>query len=147
MTFDELAKLEVPTSPDCALFLWIVDSHLPEGLDLMAEWGFEYKTIAFTWVKTTIAGDRPAIGMGYWTRKSSEICLLGTCGSPRRQDKGVRQVIMGPRREHSRKPADVRYRIERLVAGPYLEMFAREGVPGWDVWGDETGKFNEGGEI
>ena len=42
-------------------------------------------------------------------------------------------------REHSRKPAEVYARIEQLVDGPYLELFARPPhPPGWDVWGRET---------
>ncbi len=143
MPLRHLQRIPVQTkwaAEDCALFLWVVDSHLDAGLDLIQDWGFDYKTIAFVWVKTTKAGV-PRIGMGYWTRKSVELCLLGTRGKPRRLSKGVRQVIMEPRREHSRKPDEVRRRIEQLVAGPYLEMFARERQPGWDAWGDEVGKF------
>lgn len=125
---------------DCALFMWVVDSHLPDALVLADAWGFEFKTIAFTWVKMTKDGARPRIGMGYWTRKSSEVCLLFTRGKPKRISKAVRQVIMTPRREHSRKP-DIYDRIEFLVGGPYLELFARQAWPGWDSWGNEVGKY------
>lgn len=127
---------------DCALFMWCVDSHLDQGIHLMQLWGFEFKTIAFVWVKTTKAG-LPRMGMGLWTRKMSEICLLGTRGKPRRISKGVRQVIMAQRREHSRKPDEIYSRIEALVVGPYLEMFARQSWPGWDSQGYEKGKFDE----
>lgn len=119
---------------DCALFMWAVDAHLEEAISLMGQWGFQYKTVAFVWVK-------PQIGLGYWTRKEAELCLLGTRGKPARRDKGVRQVIMAPRREHSRKPDEIYGRIEALVSGPYLEMFARQQWPGWDAWGNETDKF------
>jgi N6-adenosine-specific RNA methylase IME4 len=128
-------------APDCALFMWAVDSHLDVAIDLMKVWGFAYKTKAFTWVKTAKSG-APRIGMGYWTRKSAEVCLMGVHGAPKRRDKGVREVIMAPRREHSRKPDETYDRIERLVGGPYLELFARQAWPGWDVWGNETGKFS-----
>ena len=38
-------------------------------------------------------------------------------------------------------PPGTHERIERLVAGPYLELFARQRRAGWDVWGNETDKF------
>lgn len=137
---------DVPVADDCALFLWVVDSHLDQGIALMRRWGFEYKTIAFVWVKTCKTDPmRPRMGMGLWTRKQAEICLLGTRGKVSRRDKGVRQVIMSPRREHSRKPDETYERIERLVEGPYLEMFARQEWPGWSAWGDETKKFPDAG--
>lgn len=125
---------------DCALFMWVVDSHIGEAIDLGRAWGFEIKTKAFTWVKTTEAGT-PRIGMGYWTRKQTEICLMFTRGKPKRKDMGVRELIMSPRREHSRKPDEQYERIERLVAGPYLELFARQTWPGWTAWGNQTDTF------
>lgn len=134
-----LGGLNVDTlaAPNCALFMWVVDSHLEQGIGLMRAWGFTYKTIAFIWVK-------PNIGMGYWTRKMAEICLFGTRGSPKRLSRGVRQVVMAPRREHSRKPEEVYDRIEALVGGPYCEMFARQRRPGWGVeFSNEADKFKE----
>ena len=130
---------------DCCCFMWAVDSHLDQAIDLMRSWGFEYKTIAFIWVKTKpTAPEEPRMGMGLWTRKEAEICLLGKRGSPPRLSGGVRQVIMEPRREHSRKPDCAYERIEKLVAGPYVELFARQRRPGWFAWGNEVDKF--GGE-
>jgi N6-adenosine-specific RNA methylase IME4 len=67
--------------------------------------------------------------------------LLATRGKPKRLNADVRQGIIAPRREHSRKPDGIHQRIERLVAGPYLELFARQSRPGWTVWGNETNKF------
>ncbi len=79
------------------------------------------------------------MGTGYWTRSNAELCLLGARGAPKRQAKDVRQLIVAPRREHSRKPDEAIESIERLVAGPYLELFARPPHrPGWDVWGVEA---------
>jgi N6-adenosine-specific RNA methylase IME4 len=83
------------------------------------------------------------MGMGYWTRANSEPCLLATRGKPKRLNADVRQGIIEPRREHSRKPDCVPGRIERLVAGPYLELFCRTTRPGWTVWGNQVGKFSE----
>ena len=81
--------------------------------------------------------------MGYWTRANTEHCLLATRGKPRRLHADVRQAIIDLPREHSRKPDCVYGRIERLVPGPYLELFARQSRVGWDSWGDQTGKFDE----
>ena len=116
---------------DCALFMWVVDSHLDVALKCFDAWGFKFKTNAFVWNKRSI-------GMGYWTRKQTEMCWLATKGKPKRLSKGVPQVIDEPRREHSRKPDEIYNRIEALVAGPYLEMFARQKITGWDSWGNET---------
>ena len=114
--------------------MWMSGFALPDALRLAKTWGFEFKTIAFIWDKNTM-------GMGYWTRKQAEVCLLFTKGKPRRLSKGVRQIIRAPRREHSRKPDEIYGRIMSLVNGPYLEMFARQQWPGWDALGDETNKF------
>ena len=125
---------------DCALFMWVVDSHFDVAFRLAQAWGFRFKTVAFVWKKLTKKG-LPKIGMGYWTRKQTEQCLLFTRGTPKRKDKSVRQLIEAERREHSRKPEEQYERIERLVNGPYLEMFARHMRPGWHVWGNEIDKF------
>jgi N6-adenosine-specific RNA methylase IME4 len=138
---------------DCALFLWATWPNLPEALAVITAWGFMYKTCAFAWTKAH-AGQlemfddslEGLLGMGYWTRANTEPCLLATRGNPRRLNADVRQAIIEPRREHSRKPDCVHDRIERLVAGPYLELFARIRRPGWDAWGDEVGKFPEAAE-
>lgn len=130
---------------DCALFMWAVDSHLDQAIDVMRAWGFEYKTIAFVWVKVGKNG-QPRMSMGLWTRKMSEVCLLGVRGKPSRVGKGVRQVIMAPRREHSQKPDEIYSRIEALMAGPYVELFARQRWPGWYSWGNEVDKFRSAAE-
>lgn len=132
---------------DCALFLWICWPTLPDALRIIESWGFTYKTCGFCWVKGNSLPLFPddfkdKMGLGYWTRANSEVCLLATKGKPKRLDAGVRQVIQAPLREHSRKPDGVHERIERLVSGPYLELFARESKPGWTVWGNQTTKFD-----
>ncbi len=139
MSIDDIKALPIPdlAAPNCALFMWVVDSHFPDALDLAAAWGFEFKTCAFVWLKTTRAGT-PKIGMGYWSRKQTEQCWLFTRGKPRRIGKGVRQLIEAPRREHSRKPDETYERVQALVGGPYLEIFARQKYPGWQQWGNQT---------
>lgn len=144
MPLDDLLKIPVGdvVAGDAALFMWIIDSHLPQALRLGEAWGFEYKTTGFVWHKMS-PGGRAYIGLGHWTRSQGEICLLFTRGRPRRLDKSVRQFINAPVREHSRKPEDQYRRIETLVAGPRLELFARHRRPNWDVAGNEVGKFGD----
>jgi N6-adenosine-specific RNA methylase IME4 len=129
---------------DCALFLWATMPLLPEALQVITAWGFTYKTCGFTWVKVLPERPRhPRMGMGYWTRANAELCLLATRGNPKRTNADVGQIIAEPIREHSRKPDCVHDRIERLVPGKYLELFARQSWPGWTTWGNEADKFNE----
>jgi N6-adenosine-specific RNA methylase IME4 len=132
--------------PDCALLLWCVMPEIPGALEVIKAWGFEFKTVAFTWVKTssvgaiTAKGDGLHWGMGYWTRANAELCLLGTKGAPKRQKKDVHQVVISPVEDHSRKPDEVQVRIERLLDGPYLELFGRRATPGWTVWGNQISR-------
>jgi N6-adenosine-specific RNA methylase IME4 len=142
---DEIRALPVGAlaAPDCALLLWATFPNLPLALDVIGAWGFTYKTAAFVWAKTARSqansfAPKHHIGLGHWTRANAELCLLATKGHPTRLDKGVRQLIVSPVRQHSRKPDEQYERIERLVAGPYLELFARQRRPGWDAWGDEA---------
>ena len=139
MTPERIQALPL-AADNCALFLWATMPTLPQALTTMAAWGFDYRTVAFTWVKTTKAGT-PSLGMGFYTRANAELCLLGIRGVVKRKAKDVPQVILSSRRQHSRKPDEQYDRIMRLFAGPYLELFARQQWPGWDVWGDEAGKF------
>jgi N6-adenosine-specific RNA methylase IME4 len=138
---------------DCVLFLWTCWPVLELSLKTISAWGFEYKTCGFCWVKGHARQIEmfqddidPHMTLGYWTRSNSEVCLLATRGKPKRTDAGIKQAIVEPRREHSRKPDCVHGRIQKLVAGPYLELFARAPRTGWDVWGNQTDKFAEAAE-
>jgi N6-adenosine-specific RNA methylase IME4 len=154
MKLSEIQALPVGAlaAADCALFLWCIDSMLPQAIETGERWGFQYKTIAFVWAKcrpeTSRRGDVQIgwdkffpMGTGYWTRANPELCLLLTRGAPERQSKGVRKLVVAPRREHSRKPDEIRAGVEKLVQGPYLELFARAAAPGWDSWGNQTERF------
>lgn len=133
---------------DCVLFLWTCWPIIEQSFRVVEAWGFKYKTCGFLWAKAHarqlemfqdhIDGK---MGLGYWTRSNSEPCLLATRGNPKRIGMDIKQVIIEPGREHSRKPDCVYERIERLVEGPYLELFARTERPGWTAWGNEVGKF------
>jgi N6-adenosine-specific RNA methylase IME4 len=145
MAFSDLCRLPVRehAASDCCLFLWATDPMLPRALGPIEAWGFTYKTVAFTWAKlncnvaaSSFSSQDFFTGMGYWTRANPEQCLLATVGKPRRLSKAVRQLMISPRREHSRKPDEAYGRIEALVQGPYLELFARSRRPNWTAWGD-----------
>lgn len=136
-------------APECVLFLWTTDPFLKAAFEVLDAWGFTYKTRAFEWVKLNKGSETRLwlddsdlfMGGGFWTRSNPEPCLLATRGKPKRLNADVRQVIVSPIREHSRKP-DCQYeRIERLTAGPYLELFSRTNRPGWTTWGADAGQF------
>lgn len=136
---------------DCCLFLWMCQPLLIETLEMAKAWGFEYKTKAFSWCKTYTGRASFFVGMGYWTRANTEDVLLFTRGNPRRNRKDVYQLlatletdpystpaVIAPMTRHSEKPTEVHDRIERLVGGPYLELFGRKPRAGWQVAGNEV---------
>lgn len=146
MSREELLALPVAelAAKDCVLHMWTISSHIDQALELGKAWGFTYKSLGLNWVKTCKSDpEKPKMGMGKWLRQDSEIGLIFTKGKPTRVSAGVRQTILEPAREHSRKPDERLERLEALVAGPYLEMFSRSTRDGWDVMGNEVGKFNE----
>lgn len=152
MTEAELAAMPVAdlAAEDCVLFMWACWPMIEQAFRTIAAWDFKFKTCGFCWVKADATQIQmfdeemtPDMLLGYWTRSNSEVCLLATRGKPKRRAADIRQAIIAPRREHSRKPDGIHERIERLVAGPYVELFARESSrPGWDFWGNQTDKFN-----
>ena len=123
---------------DCILFLWITFPCLKEGIELMERWGFKYKTCGFNWVKRNKKKNTYFMGLGFWTRSNSEVCLIGTKGQPKRVSKSVPQICDARIMEHSRKPAEIRERIVELCGElPRIGLFARDKVKGWDSLGDE----------
>jgi len=147
MNLDEIKALPVSdlADEDSVLFLWAINPMLPQALEVMKAWGFGFKTVAFTWAKTTPKSSvwLPTyhVGLGYWTRANSEMCLLGTRGRPKRIAYNIRQLIVSPRREHSRKPEEFYDSVERLIDGPRVELFSRRPRDRWECWGNETEKF------
>ena len=133
-------KIEEITDEDAACFMWVTDSHLKEGIEVMESWGFKYKTIAFVWIKKTSKGNT-CVNVAPWTLKSTEICLFGTKGAMTKykKDNSVFQLVEAERTKHSKKPEEVRRRIESLFGDiPRIELFAREKVEKWHSWGNEV---------
>lgn len=155
MSLDDIKALPVGAlaAKDCVLLLWAVDPLLPEAIEVGRAWGFAYKTVGFTWAKLRRETSKRGgffeliwhklfpIGTGYWTRSNPEQCLLFTRGNPKRLSASIRQLVIAPRREHSRKPDEIRDSIRKLTDGPYLELFARAAAPGWDAWGNQVERF------
>lgn len=138
------------SADDSILFMWATFPKLQEGLDVIKAWGFEFKTLAFVWIKTNKRTNNEQLsflpsdsfdsfmGMGGWTRSNAEICLLGVKGSPKRLNADVHSVIYAPIDKHSKKPRETRDKIIRLVGDlPRVELFARQKTEGWDIWGNE----------
>ena len=153
MTVDEICQLPVReiAAPDCQLWLWTTNTHIFEVPKVLAAWGFTYK-VKEVWVKNRL-------GLGYWLRGRTEDLILAVRGNPRGKMRGPNgatgfawdtlidereiefdhaAVVLGPVREHSRKPDASYEMIEAMGESPRLEMFARRKRDGWTVWGDEV---------
>jgi N6-adenosine-specific RNA methylase IME4 len=143
-SIDRIKALPVKqlAAENSSLHLWVLMNQLPEALEVIEAWGFTFKTCGFAWMKQNKSGNGLFMGMGYWTRANVELCLLATKGNPRRFDMGVPQALLSPLMEHSRKPDEFHERIERLVQGPYLELYARRERKGWVTWGNEIPRAN-----
>lgn len=119
---------------NCLLFMWATSPKIEDALELGRAWGFRYTTVAFVWNKMRV-------NPGNYTMSECELCLVfkrGRIPQPRGA-RNVRQLVNEKRREHSRKPDGVRKRIEQMFpTQKKIELFAREKVEGWDVWGNEV---------
>ena len=146
MSMEEIAALPVAehARTPSHLYLWCPNALLREGLEIMRTWGFEYKT-NIVWYKIRKDGGPDGRGVGFYFRNVTELLLFGIKGRLRTLPPGRRQVniLRTRKQEHSRKPAEVYRLIEQCSPGPYLELFAREHVPGWIAWGDEVDSYLE----
>jgi len=124
---------------DAVLFMWVIWNKLEDALKVIKAWGFTYKSCAFTWVKKNKKSDSYFFGMGLWTRQNSEVCLIATRGKPKRASAGVHSIIDSKIGKHSEKPEEARAKIVELCGNlPRVELFARQSVEGWDVFGNEV---------
>ena len=122
------------------LYLWVPNALLPDGLEVMAAWGFTYKS-NLVWHKVREDGGSDGRGCGFYFRNVTEMLLFGVRGKKARTlDPGRSQVnlIATRKREHSRKPDEFYPLIEACSPGPFIELFARRPRPGWVSWGNEV---------
>lgn len=155
MSEKELMDLgdRLPVKKNAILFLWATGPKLPEAIRVMTAWGFRYKTIAFTWIKTKQNGELSKGGQGWWTRPRTELVLMGEKGKFNRKRHCVSakdrpsQVILEAPTTHSRKPITVFKEIDRMFKPSSdlqkLELFARwphteKLGKGWHFWGNEA---------
>ena len=144
MDLEALKALPVASvaAKNSALFMYVLDSMIPQAIEVAAAWGFDrYIKVAFVWQKERMS-------MGFWSRNDCELCLMFARGKPGgRLNANVRQTIFQEPTKHSQKPIETYDRIEALLPGPYLELFARADAPaywetgereGWTPWGLEA---------
>lgn len=141
LTLREIKELPVSliVTDKSHLYLWVPNALLKEGLEVMASWGFQYKT-NIVWHKVRKDGGPDGRGVGFYFRNTTEMILFGVRGNMRTLDPGRSQVniIRTQKREHSRKPDELYEIIKACSEGPYLELFARGKRQGWAQWGNEV---------
>jgi N6-adenosine-specific RNA methylase IME4 len=142
LTTVEIGAIPVAAHLDAVAhcYLWVPNALLPEGLAVLAAWGFQYKS-NIVWHKVRKDGGSDGRGVGFYFRNVTELLLFGTRGKAARTlPPGRRQVnLMATRkREHSRKPDEQYTLIESCSRGPYLELFGRGVRTGWAVWGNQA---------
>ena len=142
MNLDDIKKFPVSevVADKAHLYLWVPNALLPEGLEVLKAWGFEYKT-NIIWEKVRKDGFPDGRGVGFYFRNVTEILLFGVKGDNNRTlDPARSQVnlVRSMKREHSRKPDEMIDIIQSCSPGPYLEMFARGHRDGWTLWGNQA---------
>jgi len=152
LTDDELRNLPVKDMmhKQSVLFMWATSPRMDAAIDLMRHWGLTYRGVSFVWVKTRQDGVTPIGAQGVRptiVKPTVEFVLAGTVcktGRPLKlADEGVANVVLAPKREHSRKPDEVNRRIDRLYPdASKIELFARSKWPNWDAWGNQVGLFD-----
>lgn len=142
LTLEDIKSLPLSSAVDevAHLYMWVPNALLPEGLEVMKAWGFNYKS-NIVWHKLRKDGGSDGRGVGFYFRNVTELLLFGIRGkNARTLQPGRTQVnYMGTRkREHSRKPDEQYELIESCSPGPFLELFARGARQNWAVWGNQA---------
>lgn len=145
MTLEDICSLPVESiAADIAhLYLWVPNALLPEGLAVLAAWGFAYKS-NIVWHKVRKDGGPDGRGVGFYFRNATELLLFGVRGKNARTlapGRSQVNIIRTMKREHSRKPDEAYDLIEQCSRGPYFELFARGPRPNWVVWGNQSDEY------
>jgi N6-adenosine-specific RNA methylase IME4 len=144
MSLEEIQALDVGSVAlaQSHLYLWVPNALLAEGLETMRAWGFTYKT-NIVWYKVRKDGGPDGRGVGFYFRNVTELLLFGVKGRLRTFAPGRRQVnvVISRKEEHSKKPAEIYNIIEACSPGPYLELFARFRVSGWEQLGEQVDTY------
>ncbi len=144
----ELAEIKALPVADVSaetahLYLWVPNALLPEGIEVLRAWGFQYKS-NLVWHKIRKDGGPDGRGVGFYFRNVTELILFGVRGrNARTLAPGRSQVnfLATQKREHSRKPDELYPLVEACSPGPYLEMFARGSRVGWQTWGNQADEY------
>jgi site-specific DNA-methyltransferase (adenine-specific) len=142
MKLEDIKKLPIAELADdtCVLMMWATFPQIQEALDVVKAWGFKYKTLGFSWLKTNKDGS-PFFGIGYYAKSNQEVCLLAVKGKAHSlvKSNSVSSFVSTGRTKHSEKPQIFRDKIIELFGDiPRIELFARQKTEGWDVWGNEV---------
>lgn len=145
MNLQEIKDLPVSsvTADTAHLYLWVPNALLPEGLQVLEAWGFQYKS-NIVWHKVRKDGGPDGRGVGFYFRNTTEIILFGVKGKNARTlapGRSQVNIIKSMKREHSRKPDEQYPLIEACSPGPYLEIFARGGRENWTTWGNQADEY------
>ena len=145
MSLEDIKELPVPrlSAEKSHLYLWVPNAFIKEGIEVMEEWGFKYKT-NIVWHKIRKDGGPDGRGVGFYFRNTTELVLFGVKGKKARTLKPGRtqvNIIRTRKREHSRKPDELYKIIEKCSWGPYLELFARGKRKKWTSWGNQSKKY------
>jgi N6-adenosine-specific RNA methylase IME4 len=145
MTLPEIKALPLAqiVAEPAHLYLWVPNALLPEGLEVLRAWGFQYKT-TLVWHKVRKDGASDGRGVGFYFRNVTETVLFGVRGKQARTLAPARSqvnLIATRKREHSRKPDELYPIIEDCSPGPYIELFARSPRAGWTSWGNEVSEI------
>lgn len=142
MSLEEIKAMPVSeiAAEKSHLYLWVPNALLPDGLEVMKAWGFEYKG-NIVWEKVRKDGMPDGRGVGFYFRNVTELLLFGIKGDNNRTLAPARSqvnLIRTMKREHSRKPDEIIPIIEACSSAPFIELFARGDRKGWAMWGNQA---------
>lgn len=137
MSIEDLCAMPISdlAADDAHLHLWTTNAFMRDAFEVIEAWGFEYKSMA-VWCK-------PQIGIGNYVRVSHEFVLIAVRGDCKKfKQRNIRSWFEEPRTRHSAKPDYWREVIENNSPEPRLELFGRERIPGWTVFGNQISSQN-----